>query len=91
MDHDTSLPKFRNVTAIVSLGLGLLGIPSMAADPAFGLLFGVAGVVVGAFGLRQARNGAPGRGIAIAGVVLGLISLVTFGIAAWLISQDLLA
>ena len=64
-------PLFRNVLAVASLVVGLLGIPSIAADPAFGLLFGIIAVVLGWLGLRRSRAGAAGRGIAIAGVVLG--------------------
>lgn len=59
-----------NVPAVVSLVLGLLGfcIPLVAGLPA---------VVFGLIGLKRSRNpNAGGRGPAIAGVVLGAVSIV---------------
>jgi Domain of unknown function (DUF4190) len=88
MKQDVPPPMFRNVTAVTSLVVGLLGIFSLVVQPAFGFLFGIVAVVLGAIGLRRSHAGVPGRGIAIAGLVLGIFLLVAFAIAAWLVSQD---
>jgi hypothetical protein len=78
----------RNVAAASSLILGVIGIPSMVADPAFALLFGIAAMAVGVIGLRQARTVSSGRGLAIAGITLGILTLVVFVVLVALISHD---
>jgi hypothetical protein len=80
--------KRSNLAATGSLGLGLLGVPSMAADPAFGLLFGLGALVVGSIGLRKARD-ARWRRVATAGLVVGAITLAGFVVAVILISQEI--
>jgi hypothetical protein len=60
----------------------------MVADPAFALLFGIAAVVTGFLGLRQARVVSAGRGLAILGVVLGVLTLVLFVVFVALISHS---
>lgn len=81
-------PMFRNVMAVVSLVVGSLGILAIGVYPAFGLLFGVVGGTLGVLGLRRSRTGAPGRGIAIAGIVVSSLSIVVIAVAALLISID---
>src|SRR5207249_7704172 len=84
MSQTDAPPLFHNAAA-ASLILGLVGMPSIAADPAFGLVFGAAAITCGVLGLRRARAGAWGRGSSIAGITLG-----AFVFAAWLISQDMM-
>jgi hypothetical protein len=79
---------FRNMLAIVSLVAGLVGISSVAVDPAFALLFGVIAIVLGVLGLRRSGAALAGRGVSIAGIVLGGLSLLVFGLAALLIASD---
>ena len=88
--EDTAREAGHNALAVISLVLGLIGIPSMAADPAFGLLYGIAAIVAGMIGLRRSRIRSAGRGLAIAGITFGAVTLVAFAILVFLISRDAL-
>ncbi len=81
----------RNVAATTSVIFGILGIPSIAGDPAFALLLGGAAVAFGWLGIHRVHRGASGHGSAIAGIVLGMVTLVVFAIVVVLISQDAFA
>ncbi len=64
--------------AVASLVLGIVGtVFGLIPLTAFiALICGVLAVVFGLVGLRKARSGAPGKGMAVAGVVLGSIAFV---------------
>jgi hypothetical protein len=76
------------VQGIASLLCGVLGVPSMVADPAFGLLFGVIAVATAMVGLIRRRARGAWRGILIVGLVLGFVALVVFAVAVILIATD---
>ncbi|MBI3647741.1 MAG: hypothetical protein HY240_03150 [Actinobacteria bacterium] len=76
----------RRGLALASLILGLFGAPSMLADPAFGLVFGTAALLAGYVALRRARPGGVARRLAIAGVGLGIVTVLAFAVIAVLIS-----
>jgi hypothetical protein len=64
-----------NGLAIAALVCGLVALP--LAIIVIGGLVGVAAVVLGALGLRRARDlGGSGRGLAIGGIVTGLLAAV---------------
>lgn len=62
------------LVAIVSMiGLG----PLWFVPAIFGFIFGLAGLITGAIGLKQTRSGGrKGRGFAIAGLISGIIGMV---------------
>ncbi len=62
------------LVAIVSMiGLG----PMWFLPAIFGFIFGLAGLITGAIGLKQTRaGGRKGRGFAIAGLISGIIGMV---------------
>jgi hypothetical protein len=66
-------PRRGNGAAIASLVLGILGcVP---------LLTGVAAILLGIIGLRKTRDPAVGgQGLAVAGLILGMVSLLGWGI-----------
>ena len=73
-------PQGNSGIAIASLVLSLVGL-----IPCFWLLQipALLGVIFGLVGLSQTKNGArPGRGMAIAGLVIGLV-LVVACVAVW--------
>lgn len=47
----------------------------------FGLILGILALVFGFLGHKNARSGAPGKGMATAGIVLGVASIALFGLA----------
>jgi len=72
-----------NVLSIVSLVTGIIGFLSICAVwiPVFGMiclgLFGLAGIITGFIGLNQVKNRMEkGKGMAIAGIILGVLSLL---------------
>ena len=88
IEQRVALSLTRNMAASSSVILGLVGIPSMVADPAFALLFGLAATIVGVIGFRQARTVSAGRGLAIAGVALGIATIVVFVVVVALVSHN---
>ena len=70
-------PTARNSgLSIASLVLGIVSIPA-ALTVWIGAICGVLAIVLGAIGLRQARAGRAGRrGLALAGLIAGVIGLV---------------
>jgi hypothetical protein len=69
-------PARRSGLAIAALVLGVLSIP-LAFTVYPGLLFGLVAIILGVVGLIATRGGrAGGRGMAVAGVVTGLVGLV---------------
>jgi type II secretory pathway pseudopilin PulG len=72
---DSSAPKPRRGFAIASLILGILGLPTVG----LALVGAMLGIVLGVVGLVKARN-APteygGKGMAVAGIALSVISIV---------------
>jgi hypothetical protein len=73
----------RRAAAVLSLLAGLLGLPSMIGDPAFGLLFGLLAVVTGSLAVKGRW-----RGIAVTGVVLGIVTLAGFAWFVFMVSQN---
>jgi heme/copper-type cytochrome/quinol oxidase subunit 2 len=64
-----------SATAIGSLVAGVLGV-LFFFFPTLGFIFGGVAVVLGIFAVRSANRGeTSGRGIAIAGIVLGAVAL----------------
>jgi len=65
----------KNGLGVAALVLGILGV--MSSLLVFGALLGVVAIVLGFLGRRRAKNGeATNGGSALAGVILGLLSLV---------------
>jgi hypothetical protein len=44
----------------------------------FNIILGPLGIIFGGVGLSRARDGAPNRGMAIAGVIIGILDVVLF-------------
>ncbi len=69
-------PARRSGVAVAALVLGVLAIP-LALTVYLGALAGMLGLLLGLIGVVRTRRGrATGRGMALAGVVTGLIGLV---------------
>ncbi len=69
-------PPRRSGIAVAALVLGVLAIP-LALTVYLGLLTGLLGVLLGLAGVVRTRRGrAAGRGMAVAGMVTGLVGLV---------------
>jgi hypothetical protein len=80
----------RNAPATVSLVLGIFAAVFASGDVytlVIGLVLGLVASVLGIVGLRRVRAGAPGRGVAIAGIVLGVYPLVVLAIFAAEVQQ----
>jgi hypothetical protein len=77
------------VAALVSGIVGTASAAVLAILFFVGLLLGLAAIVLGVLGGKRAgrRPGAPGRGTALAGIVLGAISVVLGAIDIVLLSQ----
>jgi len=67
---DTTQPKSGNGLAVASLVCGIIGIFI------FSVILGPLALIFGIIGLQRANRGAKGRGMAIAGIVLGAIATV---------------
>ena len=65
-------PGRSNGFAIAALVCGLVGLFL------FGVVLGVLALIFGIIGLRRANAGASGRGMAIAGIVLGVIDIIVY-------------
>jgi hypothetical protein len=67
-----------NTWAVASLVLGIVGIPSscIAIPPLLAIIFGILAMRTG----NSATGKPPGQGLAIAGIILGTIGLVLFGL-----------
>lgn len=63
-------PRQSNGLAIASLVCGIIGCLF------FGIILGPLAVIFGAVGLSRANRGASGKGMAIAGLILGVIATV---------------
>lgn len=81
--HDTRpshpAPPVSNGAAIAALVLGILALVFALLPFTFflGLVCGLTAILLAAVGLRRAsRPGVPGRGMAVAGLVTGLLGLV---------------
>ena len=72
-------PQQGNGMAVAGLVLGILGV-ILAFIPLLGvvagLLFGLLAAIFGGLGLSKAKQGRGGRGMAIAGLVLGIIAII---------------
>ncbi|MPZ73532.1 MAG: DUF4190 domain-containing protein [Nitriliruptorales bacterium] len=69
-------PPATNGTATASLVIGIVSLPAIITVLG-GLVLGLAAIVLGVLGLRQARDlGGAGRGQAIGGIVAGAVSVV---------------
>ncbi|PZS14037.1 MAG: hypothetical protein DLM57_15315 [Pseudonocardiales bacterium] len=63
-------PPAGNGLAVTAMVLGIVGLLVL------GVILGPLAVVFGLIGLRRANGGASGKGMAIAGVILGIIDTV---------------
>ena len=68
-------PAPTNPLARTALILGICGVVLFWTFW-FGLILGALAIIFGAIGLSRAKNGAPNRGMATAGLVLGIVSVV---------------
>jgi Domain of unknown function (DUF4190) len=80
---DPASARGENTDAVYSLFCGVLALPS--AFIYIGALFGVAAVALGWRGLERAYQGEGRRGMAIAGLALGMIAILL--VATFLIGQ----
>ena len=70
-----------NKPAIAAAGLGVLSVPG-ALTVILGVLLGLTAVVVGFYGVATAKRlGSAGQGLAVAGVVTGMLGMA-LGLAA---------
>ncbi|UQZ37025.1 hypothetical protein C2I18_27915 [Paenibacillus sp. PK3_47] len=70
-------PGRTNGKSVASLVLGILSI----VTPYIGLLFGIIAIILSAFSLREIRNRyEQGKGLAIAGLVCGIIGTVIYAV-----------
>lgn len=71
------VPRKTNTKAIAALVLGILGI----VVPYIGIIMGIIAIVFAKLSMDQIRmTGEEGRGMAIAGLVCGIVSTVLYGI-----------
>jgi hypothetical protein len=73
--QDPTTPRDENTMAVYSVFCGLLAVPTVFLL-GFGILFGVLAIVLGRAGLRQANAGQGRRELAIAGIALGIFSIL---------------
>ncbi|MEU9028244.1 hypothetical protein AB0D46_12015 [Streptomyces sp. NPDC048383] len=68
-----------NGVAVASLVLGILAVPASFTPFFFwiGTLIGLTGLGLGIGGLVSARSGAPRKGMALTGTILGVVSILT--------------
>ena len=80
-DHSYGMPaKLPQGMAVSSLVLGIIGL--LLACLAFGAVFGIVAVILGVVALGRVRRGVNGgKGLAIAGIVTGVLA-VLIGIIA---------
>jgi hypothetical protein len=71
---DPTGPSEGNSFALYSVFCGVIAVP--AAFILIGALFGVLAIVLGRLGLQRARIVGQGKGLAIAGIVLGVVATV---------------
>lgn len=70
-----------NVKSIIALVCGLVGLilsffTSSVAVPVIALVLAVIGIVFGALGMKESKTTGNGHGLAVAGLVLGIIGTV---------------
>lgn len=73
---DTPQPSTTNGLAIASFVLGLVGIPFLAINGIFTLLFGALAITFGAIARSQLKkngNAQKGKGLALAGFIVGIV------------------
>ena len=64
-----------NRAAVAATALGVLSVPA-ALTYVFGLVFGLAAIVLGFVGVAKSRQlDAAGEGLAVAGIVLGMLGM----------------
>lgn len=88
------LPRQGNGMAVAGMVLGIVGACAGLIPLLFWVAFpcGVLAVIFGAVGRRRAAEtpGAPGRGMAMAGLVLGIVALL-LSVAGFAIVDDALS
>lgn len=67
-------PQQSNGLAVTSMVIGIVSVPGICI-PYLGWVLPILAVIFGGVGLRKANQGASGKGMAIAGLVLGVIML----------------
>jgi hypothetical protein len=78
---EPTTPHDENTAAVYSLFCGVIAVPSSFLF-GIGAMFGAMALVLGRTALRRAEAGQGRRGMAIAGIALGLISIL-FALAVW--------
>lgn len=74
-----------NGLAITSLVLGIVGIVGSCLTGAIALVLGILAIIFGAIALKQIRDrGQSGRGLALAGLILGIV-VAGWGLLALLV------
>lgn len=67
----------QNGFGITSLVTGIVGLPFMFACGS-GIILSVIAIVFGALGMKKAKEGQASRGMAVAGLVLGIVGVAWF-------------
>lgn len=66
----------KNTQAQLGMIFGIVALPLTFCCWILSIGFGIAGLVLGGIGLKNANAGAPGRGQALSGIICGAIALV---------------
>lgn len=67
-------PQQKNGLAVTAMVLGIIAVPGICL-PIANWILAILAIIFGGVGLRKSNQGAPGKGMAIAGLVLGVIML----------------
>jgi len=64
--------------SIIGLSASLLSVVGLFVSPIIWIVFSIAGIIFGAIGMARTKKNPElkGRGMAIAGLILGIISLI---------------
>jgi hypothetical protein len=81
-------PSPSNGPAVASLVLGIVGM-ALLFVPFIGVLLGILAVVFGYMGMKRAEANGGGRGLAIAGLVLGIVA-AAFGLLFVIVFNQIL-
>jgi len=75
----SSEPNTRNNLATFSVIIGILAFLALFFVPGGAVVLGLVAVILGGLALREIKaNGSQGRGLAITGIVLGVVGVAVF-------------